>query len=59
MILETKQVLLRAHVHSFDRRSGNAHDHFEQTIRQMQYIIKKLKVVSQVHASYGQRDHAV
>ena len=33
MILETKQVLFRAHVHSFDRRSRNAHDHFEQTIK--------------------------
>ena len=32
MILETKQVLFRAHVHSLDRRSSNAHDHFEQTI---------------------------
>ena len=32
MILETKQVLFRAHVHSLDRRSRDAHDHFEQTI---------------------------
>ena len=32
MILETKQVLFRAHVHSLDRRPRNAHDHFEQTI---------------------------
>ena len=32
MILETKQVLFRAHLHSLDRRSENAHDHFEQTI---------------------------
>ena len=31
MILETKQVIFRAHVHSLDRRSRNAHDHFEQT----------------------------
>ena len=32
MTLETKQVLLRAHVHSLDRSSRNAHDHLEQTI---------------------------
>ena len=32
MILETKQVLFRAHVHSLDRRSRNSHDHLEQTI---------------------------
>ena len=32
MILETKQVLFRAHVHSLDHRSRNVHDHFEQTI---------------------------
>ena len=25
-------MLFRAHVHSLDRRSRNAHDHFEQTI---------------------------
>ena len=30
MILETKQLLFRAHVH-FDRRSRNVHGHLEQT----------------------------
>ena len=33
MVLETKQVVFRAHVHSLDRRSRNAHDHFEQTLQ--------------------------
>ena len=32
MILETKEVLFRAHVHSLDRRSRSAHDHLEQTV---------------------------
>ena len=29
MILETEQVLFRAHVHSLDRRSRNTYDHLE------------------------------
>ena len=30
--LNDSQVFFHAHVHSLDRRSRNAHDHFEQTI---------------------------
>ena len=32
MILETKQVLFRVHMHLLDRRSRNAYDHLEQTV---------------------------
>ena len=35
MILETKQVLFRAHVHSLDHRSGNAYDYLEQSLQGM------------------------
>ena len=44
MILETKQVLFRAHVHSLDRRSRNAHDHFEQTINETGGIVNLLQI---------------
>ena len=38
MILETKQVLLREHVHLLNRRSRNADDHLEQTLTSMIHL---------------------
>ena len=44
MILETKQVLFRAHVHSLDRRSTNAYDHLEQTL--LTILLRSIKNIT-------------
>ena len=48
MILETKLVLFRAHVHSPDRRSRNAYDHLEQALLQRMSAIQR-KVRAREH----------
>ena len=41
MILETKQILFRAHVHLLERRSRNAYDHLYQTISMHVHLLER------------------